>query len=47
VNTRSLEQNAKLWAMLGLRTSKMTKQQLNDLIELAQAHGAACGVRWG
>jgi hypothetical protein len=32
---------------LGLSTSKMTKRQMSDLIELAQAFGAQNGVKWG
>lgn len=32
---------------LGLSTSKMSKRQMSDLIELAQAFGAQNGVKWG
>lgn len=32
--------------ILGMRTSRMTKAQMSDLIELAYAVGAERGVRW-
>jgi hypothetical protein len=32
--------------LLGMRTSKMTKAQMSELIELAYAHGTANGVRF-
>lgn len=34
------------WVMLGQRTSKMTKAELSDLMELAWAFGAQHGIEW-
>lgn len=34
------------WVMLGQRTSKMTRAELSDLMELAWAFGAQREVRW-
>lgn len=34
------------WVLLGQRTSRMSKGQLSELIELILAFGAEHGVRW-
>lgn len=34
------------FVILGQRTSKMTKREFSDLVELIQAFGAEHGVRW-
>ena len=34
------------WVMLGQRTSKMTKAELSDLMELAWAFGARHDIKW-
>ncbi len=34
------------FVFLGMRTSKMTKEQMIELIELMYAEGASRGVRW-
>lgn len=34
------------FVILGMRTSKMTKAQISDLVDLISAFGAEHGVRW-
>ena len=43
---RTLEQNAKLWAMLGESTKRMTVAELGDVIECMYVFGSDKGVTW-